>query len=65
VIVSSPWGPGVGIFVAALYELPQGGLRDEKLLADSAVANALADQQIVHSISADDAAQERDNVGGG
>ncbi|MHB8704834.1 MAG: hypothetical protein ACYC8W_12005 [Candidatus Tyrphobacter sp.] len=55
-IVSSLWGPGHSVFVAALDEVPQGGSGDQEFLTDSAVANALADQQVIHRISADDAA---------
>ncbi|MDH2909533.1 MAG: hypothetical protein PXZ07_05380 [Candidatus Eremiobacteraeota bacterium] len=48
----------------ALYEVPQGSLGDQELLAVTTIANALAVQQIIHCVAAKDAAQVCDNVGG-
>ncbi len=61
-IFSSPWGPGTGIFVAALDELPQGGLGDQELLTVATVANALAVQKIVYRVASEDTAEIRNDV---
>ena len=55
---SLPWGPGTGIFVAALDKLPQGGLRDQEFLAVSAVADGLRLQQLVHRVAPEDATEK-------
>jgi len=56
-LFSLPWGPGTGVFVVALDELPQGGPGDKEFLAIPTVANGLRAEQIVNGVTTENTAQ--------